>query len=98
ADITTRSLHDALPIEMDVRPGGRYRWAWRSDEDGKTFGFHGEFLEVDPPSRLVHSEMYEPGDVGGDMGGEATVTVTFEESGERRSEEHTSELQSRENL
>jgi uncharacterized protein YndB with AHSA1/START domain len=59
-----------MPVcEMDVRPGGKYRWRWRSEEDGKEFGFSGEFREVVRPSRLVTIERYEPGDVGGDMVG-----------------------------
>jgi uncharacterized protein YndB with AHSA1/START domain len=59
-----------MPIcEMDVRPGGKYRWRWRSEEDGKEFGFSGEFREVVRPSRLVTIERYEPGDVGGSMVG-----------------------------
>jgi uncharacterized protein YndB with AHSA1/START domain len=58
----------SMPVcEMDVRPGGAYRWRWRSDEDGKEFGFYGTFEEVDPPGRLVYSEHYDPGDVGGSM-------------------------------
>ena len=74
----------SMPVcEMDVRVGGRYRWRWRSDKDGSEFGFSGTFREVQPPSRLVHSEAYEPGTVGGGFPGEdALVTVTFaEESG-----------------
>jgi uncharacterized protein YndB with AHSA1/START domain len=73
----------SMPVcEMDVRPGGKFRWRWRSDEDGKEFGFHGEFREVVAPARLVHTEVYDPGDVGGTMGDEAAViTVTFTERG-----------------
>jgi uncharacterized protein YndB with AHSA1/START domain len=57
-----------MPVcEMDVRAGG------------KEFGFHGEFHEVSPPSRLVQSEFYDPGDVGGYMGDGALITVTFTE-------------------
>lgn len=77
-----------MPVcEMDVRVGGTYRWRWRSDADGQEFGFHGEFLEVDPSARIVHTETYDSGDVGGSMGdaGTSKVTVTFEERGERRS-------------
>jgi uncharacterized protein YndB with AHSA1/START domain len=72
-----------MPVcEMDVRVGGRYRWRWRSDKDGKEFGFAGTFREVQPPSKLVHSEAYEPGTVGDAYpGNEALVTVTFEEDG-----------------
>jgi uncharacterized protein YndB with AHSA1/START domain len=68
-----------MPIcEMDVRPGGKYRWRWRSDENGTEFGFSGEFREVVRPSRIVHIERYEPGDVGGEMG-EALVTTELAE-------------------
>jgi uncharacterized protein YndB with AHSA1/START domain len=71
----------SMPVcEMDVRPGGKFRWRWRSDEDGKEFGFHGEFREVSAPSKLVHTETFDPGDLGGTMGDEpALITVTFTE-------------------
>ena len=72
-----------MPVcEMDVRVGGSFRWVWRSDEDGSEFGFHGEFREVDAPAKLRHTEAYDPGSVGGNMGeaGEAMVTVTFTEA------------------
>ena len=68
-----------MPVcEMDVRPGGKFKWRWRSDESGKEFGFWGEFREVVRPSRIVHVERYAPGDVGGDMG-EALVTSELTE-------------------
>jgi uncharacterized protein YndB with AHSA1/START domain len=68
--------------EMDVRVGGRYRWRWRSDQGDSEFGFSGTFREVQPPSRLVHTEGYEPGTVGGGYpGAEAIVTITFVEDG-----------------
>jgi uncharacterized protein YndB with AHSA1/START domain len=69
-----------MPIcEMDVRVGGKYRWRWRSNDEGKEFGFHGEFKEVNAPVKLVHSEYFDPGDVGGDMGEGAIITVEFSE-------------------
>jgi uncharacterized protein YndB with AHSA1/START domain len=64
---------------MDVRVGGKYRWRWRSDEDGKEFGFHGEYREVSAPAKVVHTEFYDPGDVGGDMGNGALITVELTE-------------------
>lgn len=68
-----------MPVcEMDVRPGGKFRWRWRSDENGAEFGFTGIFREVVRPSRIVHVERYEPGDVGGEMG-EALVTAELSE-------------------
>jgi uncharacterized protein YndB with AHSA1/START domain len=73
----------SMPVcEMDVRVGGRYRWRWRSDKDASEFGFAGTFREVQPPSRLVHTEMYDPGTVGDTHPTtEALVTVTFAEDG-----------------
>ena len=72
-----------MPIcEMDVRVGGQYRWRWQSDDKGNEFGFSGTFREVQPPSRIVHTEAYDPGTVGGPYPGEpALVTVTFTEDG-----------------
>lgn len=70
-----------MPVcEMDVRVGGRYRWRWRSDEDGKEFGFEGEFLEVQPGMLVRHTEAFDPGDLDADMGEKpAMVTVRFDE-------------------
>ncbi len=70
-----------MPVcEMDVRVGGKYRWRWRSDEDGQEFGFYGEFQEVALHQRLTQTQSFDPGDIGGSMGEGATVvTATFEE-------------------
>lgn len=62
---------------MDVRVGGGYQWRWRSEESGSEFGFSGTFREVQPSSRLVHTEAYEPGTVGGDYPGEAAIVTTM---------------------
>ncbi len=72
----------SMPVcEMDVRPGGKYRWRWRSDEKGKEFGFFGEFREVDAPARMVHEENYDPGEVGGamDASNPAIIRTSFSE-------------------
>ena len=72
----------SMPVcEMDMRVGGRYRWRWRSDENGQEFGFTGEVLEVVPHARLVHTQAFDPGELGFSMGGEPSiVTVTFQEA------------------
>jgi uncharacterized protein YndB with AHSA1/START domain len=71
-----------MPLcEMDVRVGGGYRWQWRNIANGKQFGFHGEFREVVPRSKLVHTELFDPGDVGGNMGDGALVTLELTQSG-----------------
>jgi uncharacterized protein YndB with AHSA1/START domain len=74
----------SMPVcEMDLRVGGAYRWRWRSDNDGKEFGFFGRFLEVNAPAKLVHEEHYDPGDVGGPMTSEpAIITSVFEGAGD----------------
>lgn len=66
--------------DMDLRVGGAYLWRWRNDEDGKEFGFHGEFTEIDAPRRLAHTQFYDPGDIGGDMGGGAVIELTLAEA------------------
>jgi uncharacterized protein YndB with AHSA1/START domain len=69
-----------MPVcEMDVRVGGKFRWRWRSKDDGKEFGFHGVFKALKPEARLEHTQSYDPGDVGGDMGDEAIIVVEFSE-------------------
>jgi uncharacterized protein YndB with AHSA1/START domain len=58
----------SMPVcEMDVRPGGKFRWRWRSDEGGQEFGFFGTFTEVEAPAKLSHDEYFDPGDVGSSM-------------------------------
>jgi len=73
----------SMPVcEMDVRVGGGYRWRWRNDQDGSEFGFSGAFREVEPGSKLVHTEAYDSGTVGGEYPGNAAiVTVAFAEEG-----------------
>ncbi len=72
----------SMPVcDMDVRPGGKYRWRWRSDENGAEFGFFGEFREVDAPARMVHAEHYDPGTMTPDMdtSAPAIIHTTFSE-------------------
>ena len=71
----------SMPVcEMDVRVGGKYRWRWKSNDDAQEFGFYGTFREVQPPSKIVHTEAFDPGTVGGPHPqSEALVTTTFTE-------------------
>lgn len=72
----------SMPVcEMDVRVGGKYRWSWRSDEDGKEFGFYGDYREVDAPEKIVQAEYYDPGTLGGPMPTSPAITrTTFTEN------------------
>jgi uncharacterized protein YndB with AHSA1/START domain len=46
-----------LVCEIDLRVGGRWRYVI---EEGDTeVGFHGEYREIERPTRLVHTEAYE---------------------------------------
>jgi uncharacterized protein YndB with AHSA1/START domain len=62
--------------EGDVRPGGSWRYVTR-ETNGVEVPFTGFYQEVDPPGRLVYTEMY---DVEPFNSGEPAVnTVTFTE-------------------
>ena len=57
----------------DLRVGGTYRNVTQLP-DGTTFAFSGEYLEVEPPSRVVLIERFEPV-----PGAESRATSTFED-------------------
>jgi uncharacterized protein YndB with AHSA1/START domain len=63
--------------QMDVRPGGAWRYVMRSS-DGSETGFRGTYREVTPPERLVQTWEWEgmPGHV-------SVETATFADEGER---------------
>jgi uncharacterized protein YndB with AHSA1/START domain len=43
--------------EIDLRVGGKWRYV--THDRGMEVGFHGEFREIEPPHRLVSTEIYE---------------------------------------
>jgi uncharacterized protein YndB with AHSA1/START domain len=63
--------------EMDVRPGGKWRYVNRAD-DRDEVAFYGEYLEVDPPNGFKWTFMFDVEGVG-PMGG--PETYIFEEVG-----------------
>ena len=63
-------------LELDVRPGGGYLIKWGPNGD-LTYTERGEYLEVDPPHRLVMTETLEGAEGGG--WANTKVTVLFEE-------------------
>jgi uncharacterized protein YndB with AHSA1/START domain len=60
-------------IEIDLRVGGRYRFGMQPPE-GDLFHLTGEFREVDPPSRLAYTFVWEPPDPDDQ---ETIVTLSF---------------------
>lgn len=81
-------------VDIDLRVGGQWRYVLLANGNFEV-AFHGEYREIVPEERLVHTEVYEtPGayDVEAPV-----VTVTFAESGDRTTvtmltETHTKEL------
>ena len=63
---------ELLSCELDVRVGGAYRLVFRHPAAPEGMAFHGRYLEVTPPSRLVWTNE-EAGSAG------QVTTVTFEE-------------------
>jgi uncharacterized protein YndB with AHSA1/START domain len=44
--------------KFDFRPGGEWKLV-QTGPDGKAYAFYGEFLEIDPPKRLVQTQGFE---------------------------------------
>ena len=60
--------------EIDLRVGGAWRYVMTDLEGGFEVGFHGEYREIVPGERLVHTEVYE-----GMPDAAALDTITFAE-------------------
>lgn len=74
--------YPARNVEMDVKPGGKWRCCLRSAETGEELWHGGVFREVVPPRRLVFTFSWEE---DGERGHETLVTITFaEERGNTR--------------
>lgn len=69
-----QSRGEVVTCEADVRVGGTWRNVMRTTQ-GFTVGFHGTFLELDPPNRIVQTEIFDPFPDAG-----STVTVTLVET------------------
>jgi uncharacterized protein YndB with AHSA1/START domain len=65
--------YEFASCEVDFRPGGAWRVVHRAP-DGEEYGFHGEYLEIVPPERIVWTFEFEgwPGKV-------SVETLTLEE-------------------
>jgi uncharacterized protein YndB with AHSA1/START domain len=74
-----------VTCDIDLRPGGRYRWVWRNDA-GHDMGMGGEYKEVVRPERIVSTEKFDqswyPGEAMGTLvlteaNGKTTMTLTM---------------------
>jgi uncharacterized protein YndB with AHSA1/START domain len=59
--------------EMDLKPGGQYRWEWLLEARGTVMRLSGAFRELVEPERIVHTETWAP---PFNMG-ETVVTTSF---------------------
>jgi uncharacterized protein YndB with AHSA1/START domain len=52
-----------MPVcEIDLKVGGTWRYVWRNEENGREFGMHGVYREIDRPERIVHTEFFGEGE------------------------------------
>jgi uncharacterized protein YndB with AHSA1/START domain len=65
--------------EIDLRPGGAYRFVMRSP-DGQDYPIKGVYREVVPPERIVYTDDF---DMEGMPNIEGVVTLTFAEQGDK---------------
>lgn len=73
-----------MPVcEIDLRPGGHFRYVWRHAERGMEMGMGGTYVEIDAPRLITHTERFDEDWTGGethcrqdfaDAGGVTTVT------------------------
>lgn len=68
-------------VAMDVRPGGAWRLTMFAEPNRRRIDWHGEYLEVEAPARLVFSVTDQPADDR-----YAIVTVVFTDLGDGRTE------------
>src|SRR5947209_20267906 len=66
---------------MSVYVDRCYRLGWRFNGNGQELWFTRYLLGVALHSKMCHTDIFDPGDIGGSMGGEPSIiTVTFNES------------------
>ncbi|MDT4911995.1 MAG: hypothetical protein QOC66_1123 [Pseudonocardiales bacterium] len=66
--------YELMSIDIDLRVGGTYRYVHRAP-NGVEYAFHGAYLELDPPGRLVYTTVHE-----GEPDSEAVDSFTFHEA------------------
>jgi uncharacterized protein YndB with AHSA1/START domain len=77
----------SMPVcEIDLRVGGKYRYVWKSNTDGREMGMGGVYREVLAPERIVATELFDeawyPGEAVDTMvlverSGKTTLTQTI---------------------
>jgi len=60
-------------LSMDARVGGRYRMQFTNFSNGQSHAFGGEYLELAPGERIVHTDSFDDPNPPGEM----RTTITF---------------------
>ena len=60
-------------LSMDARVGGRYRMQFTNFSNGQSHAFGGEYLELVPRERIVHTDSFDDPNLPGEM----RTTITF---------------------
>ena len=59
--------------ELDAKVGGRYRMSFTSFSSGDTHSFGGEYLELVPNQRILHTDRFDDPNLPGEM--KVTVSI-----------------------
>ena len=65
--------------EIDARVGGRFRMSFTSLGSGQSHSFGGEYIELVPGQRIVHTDRFDDANLPGEM--RVTVSLTAVPSG-----------------
>ncbi|MBO9677972.1 MAG: SRPBCC family protein [Acidovorax sp.] len=60
-------------LHMDARVGGSYRMQFTNWSNGQVHAFGGEYLELVPDARIVHTDRFDDPNLPGEM----RVTIAF---------------------
>ncbi len=60
-------------LSIDARVGGRYRMQFTNFSNGQSHAFGGEYLELVPGERIVHTDRFDDPNLPGEM----RTTITF---------------------
>ena len=70
----------SMPVcAIDFRAGGKGRYEWKSADGQQGMALSSEFVEIVPPGRIVHKEVFD----GTPIPVESTITSTFVETAGR---------------
>ena len=64
-------------LEMDARVGGRYRMQFTNLSNGQSHAFGGEYLELVPNERIVHTDTFDDPNLPGQMSTTITLKAVF---------------------